>query len=391
MATRTIDRKAGPTPPGQPTRPVPKPGRPPAILVGPIIVAVVLAAMAFAVKLSYGGYGHYYTVSMDIPRASQLLYPGSDVRERGVVVGHVSTVKLVDRHVRISMQIEKQYRIPSSAQASVDLKTLLGAKFVDIRFAQMRGPFLADGQTLRAHVGPELEDALQNGVQVLDAIRPSDLATVVGTLADAAAGHGKDIARGLDANTDLSALFSRTLNPQLRSLHDFDVVFGALKDKGVDINALASAINSGVPVYASANAQAELDRALRTLQPFSSNLADLLILNKSDWDTMIDAGDVVLGNVAARPSGLSDLVQGLYRYMYKLGQPPCTTQCQLNDGSADAGFTNFMGGDSAQQNKEMICWALPESLRALVPFCEGVPPPPSSGSSALNKRTGGKA
>ena len=57
-------------------------------------------------------------------------------------------------------------------------------EFVDIRFAQMRRPFLADGQTLRAHVGPELEDALQNGVQVLDAIRPSDLCDRLAGLLD---------------------------------------------------------------------------------------------------------------------------------------------------------------------------------------------------------------
>jgi ABC-type transporter Mla subunit MlaD len=229
-------------------------------------------------------------------------------------------------------------------------------------------------------------------VQVLDAIRPSDLATVVGTLASAAQGHGKDIARGLDANSELSTIFSRTLNPQLRALHDFDVVFGALKDKGVDINALAQAINSGVPVYASAHAQAELDRALRALQPFSNNLADLLILNKSDWDAMIDSGDVVLGSIAARPGGLSDLVQGLYRYVYKLGQPPCTTVCNLNDGSAAAGFTNFMGGDTSQQNLDQICWALPTQLRAIVPFCQNVPPKPkpSTGSKSSRSRPGGK-
>lgn len=390
MATKTLERTTGPTPPGRPTRPVPKPRRPPAVLVGPVIVALVVAAMAVAVKVSYGGYAQTYTVSMDLPRASQLLYPGSDVRERGVVIGQVSDVQLVDRRVRVTMRIDNQYRIPASAQAFVDLKTLLGAKFVDIRFDRMAGPYLADGQTLRrAHVGPELEDVLQNGVQVLDAIRPNDLATVVGTLASAVQGHGKDIARGLDANTDLSAIFSRTLNPQLRALHDFDVVFGALKDKGVDINALAQAINSGVPVYASARAQKELDRALRALQPFSNNLADLLILNKADWDAMIDAGDVVLGSIAARPGGLSDLVQGLYRYVYKLGQPPCTTACQLTDGSADAGFTNFIGGGSALENEQQICYALPPPLRKLVPFCQSVPPPAPSKPGRTTK-TGGK-
>jgi len=391
MATKTLERPAGPTPPGQPTRPVPKPRRPPAIIVGPLIAAVVLAAMAFGVKFAYGGYSNSYTVSMELPRASQLLQPGSDVRASGVVVGHVEGIRLTGRHVTVSLQISQQYKVPRSAQAFVDLKTLLGAKYVDLRFDRYAPPFLSGGGRIAsAHVGPELEDALQDGVQVLDAIRPNDLATVVSTLASAAAGHGQDIARGLVANNELSALFARTLDPQLRALHDFDVVFGALKDKGVDLNRLAAAINQGVPVYASTQAQRDLDKALRALQPFSTNLADLLILNKSDWDTMMDSGDVVLGSIAARPDGLHDLVQGLYRYVFKLGQPPCTTVCGLTDGSAAAGFTNFMGGDSSQQNQEMICWALPIAIRETIPFCQGVPPPPGTNGSKAGRGPVGK-
>lgn len=348
----------------------------PAVIRGPILIALVVAGAVVGIKAAYGGYGHYYDVRMSVPRAGQLLEPGSDVRERGVVIGSVKSIELTGDHVTITLRIDRQYRIPQRAQAYISLKTLLGAKFVDLRSSAFSGPYLADGGRIRAsHVGPELEDALQDGVQVLDAIKPDQLATVVSTLAQAASGHGEDIARGLVANADLSGVFSQTLNPQLRSLHDFDVVFGALKDKGVDVNALADAINQGVPVYASAKAQQELDAALKALVPFSSNLADLLILDRHDWDVMMDDGDVVLGAVAARPGGLQDLVLGLYRYMFKLGGAPCTSMCHLNDGSAAAGFTNFIGGDSSAQNQQMICDALPVEVRNTIPFCGGTPTP----------------
>src|SRR5438067_6238910 len=116
MAPTTLTRPIGPTPPGQPTSPVPKPRRPPAIIVGPIIVALVLAAMVFGVKFAYGGYSNSYTVSMELPRASQLLQPGSDVRESGVVVGHVEGIRLTGRHVTVTLQISQQYNVPGSAQ-----------------------------------------------------------------------------------------------------------------------------------------------------------------------------------------------------------------------------------------------------------------------------------
>ena len=83
----------------------------------------------------------------------------------------------------------------------------------------------------------------------------------------------------------------------------------------------------------------------------------------------------VLQAIASRPGGLHDLVQGLYRYVYKLSGNPFI----LHDGSGAAAFTNFIGGDSSAQNKRQICYALPPDIRRRVPLCGGsggLPPPP---------------
>jgi phospholipid/cholesterol/gamma-HCH transport system substrate-binding protein len=333
---------------------------------GFVAVAIVGAAVFVAVKAAHGGFGHYYELVVDLPRAGQQLEVGSDVRMRGVVVGHVDRIDLLDRKVRVMLKLDQRYRVPSTTDAVVSLKTLLGAKFVDLRFPTYAGPFLADGARIRsAQVGPELEDALQDGVHVLDAIRPQDAATVVHELAVGALGHGKDIARGLQANEQLSGLFAQTLQPQLQSLHDFTVIFGQLQSKGVDLNNLADAVNQGVPVYASARAHQDLRAALSSLTPFANDLADLFIYNRADWDRMIGAGDVVLGTIAARQQGLASLIQGVFRYVFKLSAPPFA----LDNGTGAAGFVNFMGGDNSNQNRQQFCDALPPNIRANAPLC----------------------
>ncbi len=177
------------------------------------------------------------------------------------------------------------------------------------------------------------------------------------------------MARGINANTDLTRLFARTLDPQLRSLKDLSVVFGALRGSGVDLNELADAVNEGVPVYASEQAQRDLDEALRALVPFADNLGDLLILNRSDWDKLISGGDKVLGAIADRPEDLHRLVHGLYQYVYKLGGAP---HYRAN-GSADAGFVNFIGGNDADETRNQFCGALPPEIRDIVPICGGTP------------------
>lgn len=369
IETRKAPPSAAP-PPGGPLQPVPRKRHVPALVAGPIVLLAVAAVAFLAIKAAYGGFGHYYYVNVNLPRSGQETTPGSEVRMHGVVIGQVSRVRLADRQVVMSLKINEPYRIPADAVAVVTLKTLLGAKYVDLRFASYRPPFLQAGAQVRAgQVGPELEDALADGVNVLDAIRPGDLATVVVNLAEGVRGQGKNIHQAIVANAELSSLFASTLQPQLRSLYDFDVVFGALRSKGIDFNQLADAVNQGVPVYASAQAQRYLQRALEALVPFSNNLADLLIYDKPNWDLMIGRGDVVLGAIAARPGGLQDLVQGLYRYVLKLGGPPY--QPPFLRGGAAAGFVAFLGGDTQQQTLGQLCGALPPPVRQQLPLCKG--------------------
>jgi virulence factor Mce-like protein len=331
-----------------------------------LFVVAVAAGTYFGVRARYGHFSDYYYVNVDLPRAGQLLRVGSDVRESGVVIGTVSAIELVDRHVRLTLQIEPQYRVPADAEAFVDLKTLLGDKFVDLRFDDYGGPFLEDGAQVVGHVGPELEDVLQSGTTVLEAINPDDAATIIGTLARAARGHGEDVARGLEANAELSSLFADTLPEQLRSLEDFEIIFVGLQDSAFDLNELADAINEGVPVYASEEAQAELHRSLVAVVFLSDNLADLLIIQREDWDRMIEAGDTVLQTIVQHKAGLEDLVHGLYRYVFKLGGPPPV----ISDGSEAAPFANFFGGDDFPEEVAQICNALPNDIGDDIPICE---------------------
>jgi hypothetical protein len=142
-----------------------------------------------------------------------------------------------------------------------------------------------------------------------------------------------------------------------------------LKSKGDDLNALAAAINEGVPVYASARAERDLHRALDSLTPFSNHLGDLLIFNRHAFDRMITAGDRVLGTIASRPDGLAELVTGLRTYVMKLGRS--ITHNLLPDGSGSAGFANFVGGNDLEHTVEQLCFALPPAERGRVPVCAG--------------------
>src|SRR6266550_7967179 len=143
--------------------------------VGPLAIAVLVVGMFFGLKLRYGDFNHYNYVKVALPSAGQLLRLGTDVRERGVVIGKVSDIQLAnpkddDPHAELTLQIEPTYRIPQDTQAFVDLKTLLGDKYVDLRSPSFSGPWLHNDARIRGQVGPELEDVLQSGVHIFNAI-----------------------------------------------------------------------------------------------------------------------------------------------------------------------------------------------------------------------------
>lgn len=341
------------------------------IVVGSLFTAAVGFGIVTSVKWAYGSFDDVYHVTATLPRAGQQMKNGLDVRIRGVKVGKVASVDLVDRQAQLTLRIEDHYQVPEDVTAVISLKTPLGAKYVDLQFdPSAGGPYLEDGDEVAdARIGPELEDALDDGVALLDAIDPDDLATVVSELADASSGRGELVAESLSLNSELSDLFASTLDPQLEAIKDFETIFGALEKVGTDLNALADAVNEGAPVYASANAQRELSRALDAVVPFSDDFADLLILNRADWDKMIAEGDVVMSTIAARPKGLRNLVHGLYRYVYKLGGD-IPAYFRMSDGSAGAGFTNFIGGNDQEEEENQVCTAFPPEIREQIPVCE---------------------
>jgi virulence factor Mce-like protein len=408
--------------PAEPQPPAPRPPRGwhfPTWLKGFGIALLATLVFLAAVRWAYGGFAKYTMLTVDLPRAGQQLDIGAtDVRMRGVNIGTMVKKELVppppnategDRgwFVRLTLRIEDQYRVPADAEAVVTLKTLLGAKVIEFRSQRFAGPWLQDGDRVRsARIGPELEDALDDGVRVLQAIPADDLATVVHELSVAARGHGRDVSRGLKANSELADLFADTLEPQLAALNDFEVIFGALRDKGVDLNLLADAMNEGVPVYASPEAQANLRAALEAVVPFSNNLADLLILNRRDWDRMMDAGNVVLTTLAVRPQGVRSLVRGLGDYVESLGGDPCNRffatvpsvdsafdpravlvgvsgtnaqqiqECEhLHDGSASAPFAAFTPQEGGGGSSSEAGASGENPLTSVIAeFCRAVPP-----------------
>jgi phospholipid/cholesterol/gamma-HCH transport system substrate-binding protein len=135
-----------------------------------------------------------YTVKADFADASGLT-PDNEVRVAGLKVGKVDSVELAPaRHgysdrVRVTMEIKSGIKLGDLSEAEIKLKTLLGAKFVDLT-PKGTSPYVAAGGLIpldRTHIPFEIYEVTNQSVQTIgniDAKALNDALRELGTLFD---------------------------------------------------------------------------------------------------------------------------------------------------------------------------------------------------------------
>jgi phospholipid/cholesterol/gamma-HCH transport system substrate-binding protein len=188
---------------------------------------VLLLVTAALVALSIMSFNQDFTpadyVTVHISRAGLQLLPGSDVKERGLIVGSVQTISSTGdgADLKLRLKPDAAAQIPANVNVRLLPKTLFGEKYVDlVPPAQPSGTHLADGAVIQEdQTRPtlEIDEALDDLLPTLRAVPPVDLNRTLTALATALTGRGEELGRTLE-DTDS---YLRAFNPQLPRLqHD---------------------------------------------------------------------------------------------------------------------------------------------------------------------------
>ena len=330
---------------------------------GFVIAAALFAVVYVGVTFAYGGYDDNYELVADFPRAGQGLANGSEVSYRGVSVGEVRSVELVDRQARVTLAMDPGFEVPVDARVVVRPKTVFGEKFVDLTFPEgVDGPYLSDGDTVEnADSATEVEDFFEGSDNLFSAIDENELAELVTSLNESARGTGDDVARAFESSADASALGADTIDAQLRALDSFATFQDAIRSIGPDLNTI-SANNEIALGDFNANRPA-FERVLSSLRPFAEDLAALLAATRPDIDTYLERGDSVVRLLTANEGHLTEVIEGLGQYVQAFGGG--LSQERLPDGSGFAYFKNFIYLDDVEA---FLCSQLadaPEEFGAL--------------------------
>lgn len=355
------------------------------VLTGAIAVLLLVGAVTVGIKGAFGAFKGGYVISGSFDAAGQGLLPGSDVKIRGVNVGEVKNIQLVDGRALIRLRINSDTKIPVDATATIRPKTLFGEKFVDIDPgpAGSDGPHLADGDEIVNTLGGfELEQVLADIYPILQSVDATELMTILSELAEAGDGLGETINRSLVNSEKLTTLFADNSDLTRRFLSDLADLSDQLAASADDLLGVADAGNVALPTL-NANEEAIVD-LLEQAGRLSNDVADLLENNRDFVSASLGDGSRTVQLLFDRRDDVIPLVIGLRQYLQVFSE---TIRIDAGDGTLLAAVKVVLGGEVCTL---ISCpgLAAPGTTTA-GPSTASVPPPvpgpaPSSGGGGLD-------
>jgi virulence factor Mce-like protein len=181
---------------------------------GLAVLLVFVAVIGATFLRSTGAIGGDPEVSALVRNAGGSLRPGSDVKINGVIIGRVTEItRGPDGDVRIGMVVAKDdlESIPANVEARILPATVFGTTFVDlVVYDGASDDALEAGAVIPADKSQgtlELQQALDDIDRLVTALGPAELASAIGSAAEALDGRGEKIGQIVEtADTYLARL-----------------------------------------------------------------------------------------------------------------------------------------------------------------------------------------
>ena len=191
-------------------------------LQGLLFVLVIVSLIGLSIAKYNGVFKSGVPVTLEVDRTGSQLAERADVKVRGLIVGSVESVSTNGSNSTIQMMMDPSTidMIPSNVTARLLPKTLFGEKFVSLvpPPAPSKQP-LAAGEVIgedRSQSAREVEQALDDLLPLLQAVRPDQLASTLGSLSSALRGRGDQLGKTLEQLNTLT----RGLNPSVPDLQE---------------------------------------------------------------------------------------------------------------------------------------------------------------------------
>jgi phospholipid/cholesterol/gamma-HCH transport system substrate-binding protein len=235
--------------------------------------------------------GSGYEVAADFSDSGGI-FVNAEVTYRGVAVGRVTDMELVEDGVRVVLRIEPGTDpIPADTDAVVATRSAVGEQYVVLRPRGEGAPYLEEGAVIpqeRTGIPVPVEQMLLNLDELVGSVDQENLRIVIEELGRAFAGSGDDLGRLIDNGDLLLARAQESLPQTLQLITDGQTVLDTQRGSRSAIRQWAADLRSFTDTLV------EMDPDLRSI-----------VVNAPD------AGEALQGLVEDAGPGLGSLVRNL--------------------------------------------------------------------------------
>jgi len=200
-------------------------------LLGALYLMIVLALVALSIAIYNKTFTSVATVTLKTDHTGNQLATESDVKERGIIVGYVKSVRVdsgshactQDRLTCVTVELaidpDRTHMIPNNVSAQILPKTLFGEQYVSLTIPPAPGPPIKSGDVIgqdRSAGALETEKVLGDLLPLLTAVQPAQLNATLTALATALRGRGEELGQTL-TNMDT---YLADANPHTKALVD---------------------------------------------------------------------------------------------------------------------------------------------------------------------------
>lgn len=312
-------------------------------LVGLVGAVLLGAGTWFAAQAGLGAYAPGYEITAVFDAVGQGLDQYSDVRVRGVPVGQVQQITYdEDGRAVVVLRIEPDHRVARTAVASVEPLSVFGPKFIalDQGAGEVDGPFLGAGEEIAETTAPaELRDLVVELDEILGALDPDDLVTILGTTSDALRGRGGDIADLVDGTEVLAGRLATDVPVGLELLSQVERLTTALDGVGPELSGVADRLDRTLPVLT--DRDADFAGLLDETQRLSQSLVGLLDRTAGPLGDVLEGLEPATDALSTRSDELVDVVRAIEAIFRVLGEG----NLDVGDGSRAGAFEVIVSDD----------------------------------------------
>jgi phospholipid/cholesterol/gamma-HCH transport system substrate-binding protein len=217
--------------------------------------------------------GTGYDVAADF-KDSGGIFVNAEVTYRGVAVGRVSDMKLINDGVRVVLTMKPGAdKIPASTKAMVATRSAVGEQYILLQPDNDKGPYLKDGSVIpknRTSIPVPVQELLLNLDKLVGSLDQENLRIVVNELGKAFAGSGDDLGRLIDNGNLLLARAEQSLPQTLKLITDGQTVLATQNANRSAIREWASGLRQVTDTLV------QIDPDLRQLVVNAPNAADAI-------------------------------------------------------------------------------------------------------------------